>query len=218
MQQLGTREQRCQFRAVFKWLSKNQNQSNNYCDQSQQEQTARWTNHNSWQSPVTRSKRGKNHAYMVRMVLVLLLIDWKPGTSLKPITKRSNRNHVITFDSHLKIALSIYIRTLLLNWRSSSSNNRRCSLRWYWLNCLYLTTTARAKWNTILDGHCGFHLSREIILVVLSVANSVGNVFLQQNLIDWPLFDGSYIDYLHCTLTSVFPLQITPWVHDETEA
>ena len=25
--------------------------------------------------------------------------------SLKPITKRSNRNHVITFDSHLKIAL-----------------------------------------------------------------------------------------------------------------
>jgi len=30
--------------------------------------------------------------------------------SLKPITKRSNRNHVITFDSHLKTALkaSIY--------------------------------------------------------------------------------------------------------------
>ena len=35
-----------QNRAVFKWLSKNQNQSN-YSDQSQQEQTARWTNHNS---------------------------------------------------------------------------------------------------------------------------------------------------------------------------
>ena len=34
------------FRAVFKWLSKNQNQSN-YSDQSQQEQTARRTNHNS---------------------------------------------------------------------------------------------------------------------------------------------------------------------------
>ena len=33
-------------RAVFKWLSKNQNE-NNYSDQSQQEQTARWTNHNS---------------------------------------------------------------------------------------------------------------------------------------------------------------------------
>ena len=34
------------YRAVFKWLSKNQNQSN-YSDQSQQEQTARSTNHNS---------------------------------------------------------------------------------------------------------------------------------------------------------------------------
>ena len=34
------------FRAVFKWLSKNENQSN-YSDQSQQEQTPRWTNHNS---------------------------------------------------------------------------------------------------------------------------------------------------------------------------
>ena len=33
-------------RAVFKWLSKDQNQ-NNYSDQSQQEQPARWTNHNS---------------------------------------------------------------------------------------------------------------------------------------------------------------------------
>ena len=33
-------------RAVFKWLSKNQNQSN-YSDQSQQEQVARWTNHSS---------------------------------------------------------------------------------------------------------------------------------------------------------------------------
>ena len=33
-------------RVVFKWLSKNQNQSN-YYDQTQQEQTARRTNHNS---------------------------------------------------------------------------------------------------------------------------------------------------------------------------
>ena len=34
------------YRVVFKWLSKNQNQSN-YFDQSQQERTARWTNQNS---------------------------------------------------------------------------------------------------------------------------------------------------------------------------
>ena len=32
------------------------------------------------------------------------LKNWRH--SFKPITKRSNRNHVITFDSHLKTALS----------------------------------------------------------------------------------------------------------------
>ena len=33
------------------------------------------------------------------------LKNWRE--SFKPITKRSNRNHVITFDSHLKTALSM---------------------------------------------------------------------------------------------------------------
>ena len=33
------------------------------------------------------------------------LKNWRE--SFKPITKRSNRNHVITFDSHLKTALSL---------------------------------------------------------------------------------------------------------------
>ena len=42
----GSRSLCGSYRAVFKWLSKNQNQSN-YSDQSQQEQAARWTNHNS---------------------------------------------------------------------------------------------------------------------------------------------------------------------------
>ena len=78
---LFIRSYACNFRAVFKWLSKNQNQSS-YSDQSQQEQTARWTNHNSSQLSVTHSTRGKNHAYMVRLVLVLLLIGWKTGASL----------------------------------------------------------------------------------------------------------------------------------------
>ena len=32
------------------------------------------------------------------------LKNWR--SSFKPITKRGNRNHVITFDSHLKTALS----------------------------------------------------------------------------------------------------------------
>ena len=36
------------------------------------------------------------------------LKNWRE--SFKPITKRSNRNHVITFDSHLKTALSRQIR------------------------------------------------------------------------------------------------------------
>ena len=42
--------------------------------------------------------------------------------SFKPITKRSNRNHVITFDSHLKTALSCTF--LLKIW----AQNRGCGL------------------------------------------------------------------------------------------
>ena len=42
----GSRSLCGSYRPVFKWLSKNQNQSN-YSDQSQQEQAARWTNHSS---------------------------------------------------------------------------------------------------------------------------------------------------------------------------
>ena len=38
------------------------------------------------------------------------LKNWRE--SFKPITKRSNRNHVITFDSHLKTALSGYCNLL----------------------------------------------------------------------------------------------------------
>ena len=34
--------------------------------------------------------------------------------SFKPITKRSNRSHVITFDSHLKTALFLILLVLLL--------------------------------------------------------------------------------------------------------
>ena len=51
-------------RAVFTWLKKNQYQSNN-SDQKQREQTARWTNQNSEQLPVTCSKRVKYHVHKV---------------------------------------------------------------------------------------------------------------------------------------------------------
>ena len=52
---------------------KNQYQSN-HSDQSQQEQTAQYTNQNSYQLPVTCSIRGKYHAYKLRLALVFLLI------------------------------------------------------------------------------------------------------------------------------------------------
>ena len=43
----------------------------------------------------------------VRLILVLLMIGLrKLARDFRPITKRSNRNRVITFDSHLKTAQS----------------------------------------------------------------------------------------------------------------
>ena len=80
-------------RAVFKWLSKNQN---NYSDRI-----------------TTCSRHGKNHAwcdwfwFWFWFCLSLVETDWRD--SFKPINKRSIRNlrsiHVITFDSHLKTAV-----------------------------------------------------------------------------------------------------------------
>ena len=74
---------RCFFLFCFIWSSRIEPFSNDcrktktkaiYSDQSRQLQTARWTNHNSQQLSETCSKRGKNQAYMARLVLVLLLI------------------------------------------------------------------------------------------------------------------------------------------------
>ena len=91
-------------KAVFKWLSKNQNQSN-YSDQSRQGQTARWTNHNSSQLPEIFFKareKSRVHGAIGFGFASHWLKNWRE--SFKPITKRSNCNHVITFDSHLKTA------------------------------------------------------------------------------------------------------------------
>mgnify|MGYP007058656612 CR=1 FL=1 len=41
------------------------------------------------------------------LALALILVGWKTGTNL--LGKCSNRNHVITFDSHLKTALLTYL-------------------------------------------------------------------------------------------------------------
>ena len=55
---------------------------------------------------LARSAGKITHAYMVRFGFGFAshwLKNWRE--SLKPITKRSNQNHVITFDGHLKTAL-----------------------------------------------------------------------------------------------------------------
>ena len=46
------------------------------------------------------------------------LKNWRE--SFKPITKRSNRNYIITFDSHLKTAL--YLLSVLLLYASHASH------------------------------------------------------------------------------------------------
>ena len=52
------------------------------------------------------------------------LKNWRE--SFKPITKRSNRNHVIIFDSHLKTDLSLRLRiTLLLENTALFASERR---------------------------------------------------------------------------------------------
>ena len=59
------------------------------------------------QSDLTCSKRGTNRAYKVRLVLVLLLIGRKNGARfLNQSLSEAISNHLITFDSHLKTALS----------------------------------------------------------------------------------------------------------------
>ena len=50
------------------------------------------------------------------------LKNWRE--SFKPITKRSNRNHVITFDSHLETALTC----LIPNFRISFPHRRSTSV------------------------------------------------------------------------------------------
>ena len=49
------------------------------------------------------------------------LKNWRESS--KPITKRSNRNHVITFDSHLKTALLLILNRILGLVRCTSGPN-----------------------------------------------------------------------------------------------
>ena len=47
------------------------------------------------------------------------LKNWRE--SFKPITKRSNRNHVITFDSHLKTALNNKSNINIIRYRKNAN-------------------------------------------------------------------------------------------------
>ena len=59
-------------------------------------------------------KARENHAYEVRLVLVLHPTGLKKGReNFNPITTRSNCNHVITFDSHLKTFYKFLLSTLM---------------------------------------------------------------------------------------------------------
>ena len=49
--------------------------------------------------------------------------NWRE--SFKPITKHSNRNHVITFDSHLKTALCIIKLTSMKEPKNTKKTNER---------------------------------------------------------------------------------------------
>lgn len=92
-------------RAVFKWLSKSQCQSI-YPDQSQQVQTERLTNHNYWQFPETQSAAKVARTSAIGFGFAFHELK-KSHEIFKPITKRRNRNRMITFaDSYFKIALS----------------------------------------------------------------------------------------------------------------
>ena len=117
---------------LFKWLSQNKHKSY-YSDQSQQEQTARWANQNSWQLPATCSKRGKNRAYEVRLVLVLvlLLIGWKTGVSriFKPNTKHiAIAKHALILTQWLWHRRRASAELVLLDWCRSLGKEKNSYL------------------------------------------------------------------------------------------
>ena len=75
------------------------------------------------------SKRGKNHAYIVIGFGFAShwLKNWRE--SFKPITKRSNRNHVITFDSYLKTALTLNSKMVGVMFSKTNEQLRSLLLR-----------------------------------------------------------------------------------------
>ena len=100
---------------VFKWLSKNQNKSN-YSDQSQHEQSA--VNQSQFTAITCNSLEAREKSRVHGAIGFGFTSHWLKNwrDSFKPITKRSNRIHVIAFDSHLKSALLLKLDTYRLVW------------------------------------------------------------------------------------------------------
>ena len=93
-------------RAAFKWLSKAQNQSN-------EAPTSHNRAMNQWQClaitciSLKAREKSRVHGAIGFGVAFHWLKNWRE--SFNPITRRSNRNHLITIDSHLNTALIVII-------------------------------------------------------------------------------------------------------------
>ena len=103
--------------------------------------------------------------------------------SFKPITKRSNRDHVLTFDSHLKTALWPCIQELVLpwqhyhkgrkGWKFSHSSFFQHSVRKPSVHSLYhLKTEINSKVSR--HRHCRYyHIFAIILMASFSFTNSI---------------------------------------------
>ena len=73
------------------------------------------------------STRGKNRAYRARLALLLLLIGLKTARNFKPITTHSNRNRIITLESHMKTVLRYQTNQDLVALHRCDTTQRVCS-------------------------------------------------------------------------------------------
>ena len=104
---------------------------------------------------------------------------WLKSDSFKPITKRSNRNRVITFDSHLKTALSTRCLSfkvynfqvpkrsdfIKFHWTISG----RCSSTWYLLQAYNLCRNALSWTNQeLFDFPCHYSVLPTAMILIIN--------------------------------------------------
>ena len=106
----------CLFRAVFNWVSLNQNQSN-----QARTQTVQWANQSSKLLHMADAKCGKTCASKSRSVLVSLVIGWKSGASFLSQSCSIVLQNQLLYDTQIKTALwKLYIIWLQLLLRMHS--------------------------------------------------------------------------------------------------